>query len=64
MKTLYPLQVIDIRFQVDHITPIKIQLFEEHRVAPNKAKFFVIIINRRQIKLISGGYNSTQVEVI
>ena len=29
MKTKYPFQVIDIRFQVDHINPKKIQLFGE-----------------------------------
>ena len=29
MKDKYPIQVIDLRFQVDHMTPKKIQLFEE-----------------------------------
>ena len=34
MKNKYPIQVIDLRFQVDHITPKKIQLFEEYRFNP------------------------------
>ena len=29
MKNFYSIQMIDLRFQVDHITPKKIQLFEE-----------------------------------
>ena len=29
MKNKYPIQVTDLRFQADHITPKKIQLFEE-----------------------------------
>ena len=28
MKNKYPIQVIDLRFQVDHVSPKKIQLFE------------------------------------
>ena len=31
MKNKYPIQVIDLRFQVDQITPKKIQLFDEFR---------------------------------
>ena len=34
VKTKYPFQVIDLRFQVDHINPKKIQLFEEYRADP------------------------------
>ena len=29
MKNFYPIQITDHRFQVDHITPTKIQFFEE-----------------------------------
>ena len=29
MTNLYPIQVIDLRFQVDHITPKRVQIFEE-----------------------------------
>ena len=34
MKNFYPIQVIDLRFQADHISPKKIQLFEEYRADP------------------------------
>ena len=30
MKNKYPIQIIDLRFQVDHITPETFQLFEEY----------------------------------
>ena len=30
MKNYYPIQIIDLRFQVDHISPKKSRLFEEH----------------------------------
>ena len=29
MKNFYPIQVIDLRFQVDHINPKNCQLFEK-----------------------------------
>ena len=35
MKNKYPIQVIDLRFQVDHISPKKIQLFEELILIPS-----------------------------
>ena len=43
MKNKYPIQVIDLRFQVHHITPKKIQLFEEFITDPvnvNARSFF------------------------
>ena len=30
MKTFYPIQIIDLRFQIDYVTPKKIRLFEEY----------------------------------
>ena len=30
VKTHYPIQIIDLRFQVDHITPKQIRLFQEY----------------------------------
>ena len=64
MKTKYPIQVIDLRFQADHITPKKIQLFEEHRENPNSARLYVILIRRREIELISDGNKLIEVKVI
>ena len=63
MKTKYPIQVIDLRFQVDHITPKKIQLFEEYRAAPANAKLFIIMIRRREIEMVSDGNKLIEVKV-
>ena len=30
MKTYYPIQTVDLRIQVDHISPKKLRLFEEY----------------------------------
>ena len=64
MKNEYPIQVIDSRFQADHITPEKIQLFEEYRTAPNNARLYVILIRRREIEFISDGNKLIEVKVI
>ena len=42
MKNFYTIHFIDLRIQVDHITPRKVQLFDENRAAPVKARLFVI----------------------
>ena len=49
MKTKYPIRVVDLRFQVDHIDPRKIQLFEEFRGATKIVRLFMIIIRHREI---------------
>ena len=68
MKTKYAIQVIDLRFQPDHITPKKIQLFEEYRTDPAdnpySARLYVILIRRREIKLTSDGNKLIEVKVI
>ena len=66
MKNNYPIQVIDLRHQVDHISPEKIQLFEEFKndpVYPN-IRLFVILIRHRQIEMISDGKKTREVKVI
>ena len=55
MKKFYPIQVIDLQFQVDQVTPTRLQLIEEQRAAPNNARLSVVIIKRRQNKMISDG---------
>ena len=64
MKNKYPIQVIDLRFQADHITPKKIQLFQEYRADPINARLYVILIRRRQIEFISDGNKLIEVKVI
>ena len=49
MKDKYPIQVIDLRFQADHITPKKLHLFEEYRADQANARLYVILIRRREI---------------
>ena len=64
MKYLYPIQIIDLRFQVDHITPKKIQLFEEFSEDPNFERLFIILVRHRQIEMISDGNKIIEVKVI
>ena len=47
VKNFYPLQVIGLRFQVDHITPKKLLLFEEFSEDPDNERLFVILIRHR-----------------
>ena len=57
MKNKYPIQVIDLRFQVDHVSPAKIHVFEEFNTDPanTNARLFVILIRHRQIEMNSDG---------
>ena len=64
MKIKYPIQVTDLTFQVDHIYPKKIQLFEEYRNAIVNGGLFVILIRRREIEMISDGNKLIEVKVI
>ena len=64
MKTKYPIQIIDLRHQPDHITPKKIQLFQEYTADPENAKYFLLVIRRREIELISDGNKLIEVKVI
>ena len=64
MKTKYPFEIIDLRYQSDHITPKTIQIFHEYGTDPDKARLFLILIRRREIELISDGYKLIEVKVI
>ena len=64
MKTIYPIEIIDLRHQPDLITPKKIQLFQEYAADPDNAKLFLIIVRRREIELISDGNKLIEVKVI
>ena len=64
IKTKYSIEIIDLRHQPDHITPKKIQLFHEYSADPEKARFFKILIRRREIELISDGKKLIEVKVI
>ena len=55
----YPIHDIDFIFLVDHTTPKNLHLVEEHSGATSKAKLFMIIIRRKEIKLASDGSKIT-----
>ena len=64
MKYLYPIQITDLRHQIDHITPKKIQLFGELSEDPANERLFIILIRNRQVKMISDGNKIIGVKVI
>ena len=64
MKNYYPIQIIDLRFQVDHIFPKKIRLFEEYDDNPTNTNLYIISKKRREIQMISDGNKSISVEVV
>ena len=64
MKTKYPIEIIDLRHQTDHITPKKIQTFHEYGTDPDNARLFLIIMRWREIELMSDGNKLIEVKVI
>ena len=64
MKSKNPIEIIDLRYQSDHITPKKTQLFMEYDADPETARFYLILIRRREIELISDGNTLIEVKVI
>ena len=41
MKTKYPIEIIDLRHQSDHITPKKLQIFREYSGDPENSNCFI-----------------------
>ena len=64
MKDYYPIQITDLRFQVDHISPKKIKHFEEYDDNLVNTYLYVILIKHREIKMISDGLKVVSLEVI
>ena len=64
IKTKYPIEIIDLRHQPDHITPKKIQLFKECSADPENAKFHLILIRRREIELLNDENKLIEVKVL
>ena len=64
MKTKYPIEIIDLGHQADHITPKKIQIILEYGGDLENARFFLILIRRREIELISDGNKIIEIEII
>ena len=64
MKYRYPIQITDLRHQLDHLIPKKIQLFEEFSEDPNVERLFIILVRHRQVEMISDGNKIIEVKVI
>ena len=64
VETKYPIEIIDLGHHTDHITPKKIQIFLEYTAQPENAKFYLLLIRRREIDLISDGNKLIEVKVI
>ena len=64
MKTNYPIEIIDLRHQPDHITPKKIQLLQEYGTDSDNDRLFLIVIRRREKELISEGKKLLEVKFV
>ena len=64
IETKYPIGIIDLGHQRDHITPKNIHLFQKYGADPDNARLFLILIRRREIELISDGNKLIDVKVI
>ena len=64
LKTFYPIQVNDLRFQIDYVTPKKIRFFEEYESAPENTILYVILIKHREINIAADGIKITGIEPI
>ena len=64
MKKWYPIEIIDLRFQVDHISPKKIRFFEEYYDNPLNTVIYNILIKHTEIKMISAGSKIVSVETV
>ena len=64
MKNYYPIQIIDLRYQVDLLIPKKNRLFEEYDDNPTKTNLYIILTKHREIKMISDGNKITGIEIV
>ena len=64
MKTKYPIEIIDLRHQIDHTKPKNIQLFQESIADPENANFYLKLNRRREIGLISDGNQLIENKII
>ena len=64
MKTKYPIEIIDLGHQTNLLIPKKNQLLHEYGTDPDNARFFLILIRRREIELISDGNKLIEVKFI
>ena len=60
MNYFYLIQVIDLGFHVDRITPEKIQFFQEYRADPANGRICEILIRHKEIEIVSDGNKVTE----
>ena len=64
MKRKYPIEIIDLGHQYEHITPKKIQIFHEYGTDPDNGRLFLLLIRRKEIEIISNGNKLIEDKVI
>ena len=64
MKTFYPIQVIDLGFQIDYITAMKLKLFDEYETAAEHNSLYVILRKHEETKTVSNGSKITGIKLI
>ena len=64
MKNYYPIQITDLRFQVDHMSPKIVRIFEEYDKNSTNTSTYVFLIKQRETKKISDGNIIISVEVV
>ena len=64
MKTFCLIQIMDLQFQVGHISPKKIRLFEEYDESPVDTNLYINLSIHREMKMISDGTKVIRVEVV
>ena len=55
MENLYHIQIIDLRFHLDHVNPNKNQPFQEKTANVASGRLFAILIGNGEIKTVSHG---------
>ena len=49
MKTKHPIEIIDLKHQIDYISAKKIQLFQEYSADPENANFFNYFLDKEKL---------------
>ena len=63
-KDYCPIQIIDLRFQMNHISPKKNRFFEEKDDNPVNTNLYIILIKHRELNMVSNVNKVIIVEVI
>ena len=64
LKDYSPIELLNLRFQVHHISPKKIRFSEEYDENPVKTNLYQMLVKHREIKVISDGIKIVSVEDI